>query len=537
MTNSPIDSRSCGDFAAGRGNCGKYAAGPNHAGPNPAEPNAAGQNELGSLAPAHICAGHTAPGWERDESGALRREKKPHMGRRLPGFDYSQRMIYEITIVLKERRPVLGRLVKKTGESAIMPDGGATKENWVVEPSPLGQDVLDCWRKITDFWPQVSLIEVQLMPEHFHGILFIKERLPLTHPDRPEGPGNRRKVLGDIIRGFKAGCAMAWRKTAANMRQGGETRPNMAEGRTPQWAEGFVDTILFHKGQLAKMINYLRDNPRRLGVKREHPELFKVARDIEIAFAGFGEGGAITPWQGPASGHFAAIGNHFLLSRPRLVQVQCSRDFFRYRVEDSAKYGRGPDAAKCGRGRENCGKYAAGPDSAKYGRGPNKKPRICRDENGNPIVEHSTPEFEAKLDEALSAARHGAVLVSPCISHGEREIARQAFAAGYRVITLQNKGFSPLYKPGGKLFETCANGNLLMLAPINWPYQPAEKQMTRNDAQVLNRIAQLIAGEGAVEINYKGAIMRGIDGQVAAAVGNRSMQNQNPTFRIELKGE
>ena len=288
------------------------------------------------------------------------------------------------------------------------------------------------------------------------------------------------------------------------MRQG-----QTAQGQMPQWAEGFVDTILFHKGQLAKMINYLRDNPRRLGVKRERPELFKVARDIEIAFAGFGEGGAIAPWQGPASGHFAAIGNHFLLSRPRLVQVQCSRDFFRYRVENSAKYGRGPG---------NCGKYAAGPDSAKYGRGPNKKPRICRDENGNPIVEHSTPEFEAKLDEALSAARHGAVLVSPCISHGEREIARQAFAAGYRVITLQNKGFSPLYKPGGKLFETCANGNLLMLAPINWPYQPAEKQMTRNDAQVLNRIAQLIAGEGAVEINYKGAIMRGIDELVAAAI-------------------
>jgi hypothetical protein len=133
-------------------------------------------------------------------------------------------------------------------------------------------------------------------------------------------------------------------------------------------------------------------------------------------------------------------------------------------------------------------------------------------------VELSTPEFETKLSDALSAARHGAVLVSPCISHGEREIARQAFTAGYRVITLQNKGFSPLYKPGGKLFETCAAGNLLMLAPANWPYQPAEKEMTRDDAQVLNRIAQLIAGDGAVEINYKGAVMRGIDEQVAKAV-------------------
>jgi len=52
-------------------------------------------------------------GWVRDAEGRLRRETKPHMGRRLPDFDYSARRIYEITLVLEERRPVLGRLVKR----------------------------------------------------------------------------------------------------------------------------------------------------------------------------------------------------------------------------------------------------------------------------------------------------------------------------------------------------------------------------------------------------------------------------------------
>ena len=118
----------------------------------------------------------------------------------------------------------------------------------------------------------------------------------------------------------------------------------------------------------------------------------------------------------------------------------------------------------------------------------------------------------------MRAAAQGAVLLSPCISHGEREIARRAFEAGHRVITLQNKGFSPLYKPGGKLFETCAAGNLLMLAPIGWPYVPGEKAMTRHEAQVLNRIAQLIADDGAVEIDYKGVVLSGIDEAVAQAV-------------------
>ena len=58
---------------------------------------------------------------------------------------------------------------------------------------------------------------------------------------------------------------------------------------------------------------------------------------------------------------------------------------------------------------------------------------------------------------------------------------------------------NPLYKPGGQ----CAAGNLLMLAPAGWPYLPGEKKITRMDACALNRIAQLLAGTGAVEINYR----------------------------------
>jgi len=466
-----------------------------------------GQGAAGPGAAAALPSGFTAPGWERDENGALRRVKIARMGRRLPGFDYSQRRIYEITVVLEERRPVLGRLVKKdAAEYGRGPDGGmdgvAGEKTaiWAVEPSALGEVVLACWREIPARWPQVELIESQLMPDHFHGVLFVKERLPLTRPAEAEGGTNRRKTLGDIIRGFKAGCFMGWRAVVENSAEYGRGPDNSAEygrgpdnsaeyGRgpngsalaaiaagLPRWAEGFVDTILFGKGQLTTMIAYLRDNPRRLGVKRERPELFKVRRDLRVAFTS----PAVAPWAGPEVGHFAAIGNHFLLARPVLHQVQCSRRFFAY----------------------------------------------ARDARGNLLKDAppavSTPAFDEKLDAALVAAKHGAVIVSPCISHGEREIARRVFAAGGRVVTLAKKGFSPLYKPGGKAFETCADGRLLLLAPIAWPYQPAEKPMTRDAAQTLNRIAQLIVGEGALEIDYKGAVMHGVDAAVIAATTDPS---------------
>ena len=44
--------------------------------------------------------------------------------------------------------------------------------------------------------------------------------------------------------------------------------------------------------------------------------------------------------------------------------------------------------------------------------------------------------------------------------------------------------------------------------------------MTRVDACILNRIAQLLAGDGSVEINYKGARLGDVDSLVRDAVVN-----------------
>ena len=435
-----------------------------------------------------------------EHKSEVMQEVKHHMGRRCFKWDYSSRCIYMITITLADRsRPVLGQLV---GEG----------EEWRVEPSEIGLIVEQCWREIPQQWPGVEIIESQLMPDHFHGIIFVKEQ--------------QQKKLGNIIGSFKskstsrAGVGLGRTRPSAEPARAQAEYGQAVGGKAPRlWAPGYVDLILFRAGQLEKMIAYIRDNPLRLGVKRAHPELFKVARDLVVDFAACGEaqnpargeaqghacseaqnrargeelgrtrpsaelsGGVVPIWRGPAIGHFMAIGNHFLLARPIICQIQCSRSYFAYKR------------------RRLPGGW-----------------QICRDSAGKPIVEKSTPEFEEKATAAMRAAAKGAVLLSPCISHGEREIARRAFEAGHRVITLQNKGFSPLYKPGGKLFETCAAGNLLMLAPIGWLYVPGEKAMTRHEAQVLNRIAQLIADDGAVEIDYKGVVLSGIDEAVAQAV-------------------
>jgi len=401
-----------------------------------------------------------------EQKNAFKQEVTHRMGRRLNGWDYAGRGIYMITITIEGRRPLLGRLVKIGGE-------------WSVELSAAGCIVQDCLAEIPMQWPGVSLIAVQLMPDHLHFIIFVERQ--------------QQKPLGAIVGSLKAKSTsryLAAQDLAASAK---------AQNGAKFWAQGYVDLVLLRRGQLEKMIAYLRDNPRRLGVKREHPDLFKVLRDVE------------------AKGmHFSAIGNHFLLAAPVIFQVQCSRSSFAYRRE---RLDTSPQAAK--RRIE-----LQAPRRSTW--------RILRDAQCRPLVEKITPEFEAKATAALEAAKRGAVLISPCISHGEREIARRAFEAGYRIITLQNKGFSPIYKPGGKLFDKCAAGNLLILAPINWPYIPGEKPPTRESSLVLNRIAQFLAGEGAAEIDYKGATMRGIDDMVKhlcaqglAASGQAQNQVQN----------
>ena len=52
------------------------------------------------------------------------------------------------------------------------------------------------------------------------------------------------------------------------------------------WEPGYNDRLLLHKNQLAHMLAYLDDNPRRLLLKRQHPEFFSPLGTIHRAFSG-----------------------------------------------------------------------------------------------------------------------------------------------------------------------------------------------------------------------------------------------------------
>ena len=409
-------------------------------------------------------------------------EIKHRMTRRLNGWDYCQRAIYMITVTLADRRREwLGRLIlANNGEAQHHTTDGASRNNGdgashqaceaqrhatdgasrntvaahscaakaKIRPTAFGIAALEALAEMPRLYPQVEIIESQLMPEHMHFVIFVRE--PLNKP------------LSALIRGFKAGATRRWRSAVAAH----------SCAAIPAWAEGFNDAILFRDGQLRAMIDYVRDNPRRLAEKRANPALFSRVAQLELPL----DGGRIT-------GRFEALGNRHLLSRP-LVQVQCSRRHFAYRR-----------IAKPGGGF-----------------------KIAKDASGEPIIERISREYEERLESALAAAEHGAVVLSPCISDGEKQIAREALKRKIPLVALRNMGFSKCEKPTGRHFEACAQGRLLLLAPEAWPYSTEAKAMTRFDATALNRIAQWLAGEDAAEINYHGMKPCNIDKLAEEAV-------------------
>ena len=330
-------------------------------------------------------------------------EKKPSMLRRRVGHDYTERQIYMVTMTTEGRRPLFGQVVGRSDAPAG--DDNAPR----IVLSELGTRVQQEWLGIPNYYPEIKIIALQMMPDHLHGILFVKQKM--------------QKDLSRVIRGFKTGCNRAYRAlffaspaVPCVATQSQQRAPSNPKGSHPKhgllFAPGFNDQLLLSQGQLQTWLDYLRDNPRRLLMKREHPDLFRVQRNLIIK-----------------GQQFSAIGNRFLLNRPIRQQVQCSR-------------------------------------------------RLTEE------------QIAEKTEEMLSLARQGAVLVSPCISKGEKLIMRAAFDAGMPLIILQENGFTDLAKPGGQRMDACARGQLLLLAP--WEHHNERTAITRNQCLTLNALAHQI---------------------------------------------
>ena len=263
-------------------------------------------------------------------AGVTVSETKHNMKRRKPWHDYRRKGTYMLTLVVEGRRPLLGRLVTPAADAtgvvtaappaatspvaapavatlpAVSTAGAGPAAGAYVALSPLGKAIRDEEiRKISLVYKVVEVWKLCIMPDHIHRIIRVKE-------DLPEG-----KHLGHVMAGFKGGCSRAWwRLTAAADTEGMTAAASPAAATTPAasaagnaprlplFESGYNDQVLLDDGQLDRWKHYLDDNPRRLAIKRLHPDYFTTLNYADIA-----------EW------HCQLVGNRFLLDIPQKVAV------------------------------------------------------------------------------------------------------------------------------------------------------------------------------------------------------------------------
>ena len=331
---------------------------------------------------------------------------------RNPGHDYYDRGTYLITLVVSQHRPLLASFTTVNAHETIT-------------PTPLGEAV-------QQFWEQTPLMQAKhgnhvavhacvCMPDHFHGVIEVKEPMEWS--------------LGDIIQGMKTACTQRWwqmngvpastdrpnsidcnnanipkwlREKAAIYRSDGELIRHLSKKQRQQYYalvprqhrplfdDNYDDTVCLDDRHREAMIAYVHDNPRRALVRRALPDLMRRCLHVQIG------------------GHdYGAFGNLFLLRWANKLQVQCHR--------------RHPAT---GQPYETTADYAA--------------------------------ERKAWVDAILGGQT---VIVTPGISKGELLMKNECMEKGYPLIHLQKEPITPYWKPERQRFEACADGSLLILAP------------------------------------------------------------------------
>ena len=276
------------------------------------------------------------------------------------GWDYRGRAIYHFTLVVEGRYPLFGTLAGDSAETAF------------VRLNPFGYRVYRMLSGLAQFYEgkgfALKVLAQKVMPDHVHLVIQVLEPLPRSIGAVVRGFKSgctmvyKREFLGGgenaagVHGGFGAevhgggagpgehgGLGGGWiggGENAAGVRggeagsgvhggfgagvhggmdggaHGGEAEALVQFGRIfaareSIWQQDpayYHERILHAPGQLRRMIDYVKDNPRRLWLKRHNPDLFRLHRRTDV-------GGL----------QFTSLGNHFLLEWPDRQMVEMSR--------------------------------------------------------------------------------------------------------------------------------------------------------------------------------------------------------------------
>lgn len=179
---------------------------------------------------------------------------------RAPWHDYKSRCIYMITLSKRAGIPPFAFV-----------DGSELKMTSV------GREVQKLIIHFNEVEPLIKILQYVVMPDHVHILLFVTGDVP--------------EKLGYYIARWKI-------------------KVNKACGLESVFETGFNDQILHQNRSLKVIINYIRENPKRLIVRKLYPQYFRRVNELRIG-----------------ARFFQAYGNLQLLDNPFKEQVVVHRHY------------------------------------------------------------------------------------------------------------------------------------------------------------------------------------------------------------------
>jgi putative transposase len=152
---------------------------------------------------------------------------------RLKGFDYAAAGWYFVTVCSHDRACLFGEIVADS-----------------VRLSDIGRVVEGCWLELSKYFAHIATDAFVVMPNHIHGIVSSASKEP--------GAMNRAPTLGQVVRSFKARSS---RGCTENRRSGSNL-----------WQRGYYEHVIRNDADLARIREYIANNPLRWADDAENPE-------------------------------------------------------------------------------------------------------------------------------------------------------------------------------------------------------------------------------------------------------------------------
>ena len=158
--------------------------------------------------------------------------KKSRHSVRLKNFDYSSPGAYFITICAHDHECLFGKVIGENGKLSVC-------------LSDYGKIVNDEWLKSGEIRKEIILDDYVLMPNHFHGIIFLRKG---DQPVAPTMSGPRPGSIGSTIAGFKSAVT---------------TKINTLRNTpgVPIWQRNYYERVIRNETELNSIREYIKYNP------------------------------------------------------------------------------------------------------------------------------------------------------------------------------------------------------------------------------------------------------------------------------------